>query len=668
MRPPRSAGPTIGVGLALLALLAAACAVAYPESATPAAPSHVPTAAPTAAGASTPAPSARPAESPTPQLRDVLTRLEMPPRDCIALARAYALGGAPVPTVVPTAPPEPGATERFWVIDVDGRPARQVTATLRVVTDRVEMWVERGLDVEADALERSAAAFEGAIRPTIGRLFGVPRDDGGRLAVLNAAIGGVSGYYSSANEHPRAVNPYSNERRMFVMNAAELRPGTRAYEAVLAHEFFHLIHWDRDGNEDAWVNEGLAQLAEDLAGYGRPLGRIARFARAPDVQLTTWAEGSSEGALHYGASYLFFRYAYERLGEGMLRDLVAEPADGMAGLERVLARLGDGLTAAGLFGDWLVANALGEDEGPDGRLGYDDLTVGAARSVVDRYPAALADSVSQYAADYYELVPASEAPLAIRFRGQTATPLLPTEPTSGRHVWWSNRGDAGHSYLERRFDLRGVEEATLSFSLWYDLEPGWDYAYVRASADGGATWEPLRGEHMVDHNPNGNALAAGYTGRSGAGGPDEGTGDALPAWVRESLDLGAYTGGVVLVRFDCVTDDAVNHAGLALDDLEIEALGWRDDVEEGDGGWRASGFLRHDNAVEQGYLVRLVELGERPRVRNLAVGEDGRGEWVVEGFGAGVERALLVVSAVAPATTQPAAYELALEHLAEAGP
>jgi len=36
----------------------------------------------------------------------------------------------------------------------------------------------------------------------------------------------------------------------------------------MAHEFEHMIHWNGDPNEEAWVDEGLAELA--MWFYGNP--------------------------------------------------------------------------------------------------------------------------------------------------------------------------------------------------------------------------------------------------------------------------------------------------------------------------------------------------------------------------------------------------------------
>ncbi|MHB0857466.1 MAG: hypothetical protein ACYC5M_07820 [Anaerolineae bacterium] len=602
-----------------------------------------------------------PTVTPTWGLTELLATIEMPQRDDIALFGMLREGNEPIPRIVHKTPPPTalGAVERFWVSDVGASEVTEITATLRYQNERVQMWVDVAVEAEQEALERSATLFAERIYPTNHATFGeewLPGIDGDpRLVVLNASFSGAAGYFARANQYSNEINPYSNEREMFVMNVRVLSPGTDRYDAVLAHEFQHMIHWHQDDNEDAWVNEGLSVLAEHVNGYPFALEPATRFAAFPDLQLNTWAFDAGESS-HYGASFLFLRYFMERLGREHVRDLVQEPRNGIAGFETVLARSGTGLTFQDLFTDWLAANLLNDVSLQDGRFGYPELPIQASiERTIDRYPYLGSGDVRQYAGAYIELLPERAGPLRVQFEGQPTVRLVPNTAPSGHFQWWSNRGDAGHAFLQHALDLLDVTDAALTFDLWHNIEDGWDYAYLRVSSDGGETWELLQGEHMKDHNPYGNALGQGYTGISGDG--------QEPEWVREMVDLSAYAGQEILLRFDYVTDETLNHVGLCLDNLRIEAIGFADDVEGGEGAWQAEGFIRHDNRLPQGYLVQVVTLGTETRIERLPVAENGTGEWLIEGFGQEVERAILIVSAIAPSTTEPAHYRLRLEQL-----
>jgi len=62
--------------------------------------------------------------------------------------------------------------------------------------------------------------------------------------------------------------------------------------------------------------------------------------------------------------------------------------------------------------------------------------------------------------------------------------------------------------------------------------------------------------------------------------------DAAPQWVHEQIDLSAYAGKQIAVRFEYVTDEAYNTAGWAIDDISVPELGYSTDAETGDDGWQ----------------------------------------------------------------------------------
>ena len=71
------------------------------------------------------------------------------------------------------------------------------------------------------------------------------------------------------------------------------------------------------------------------------------------------------------------------------------------------------------------------------------------------------------------------------------------------------------------------------------------------------------------------------------------------------MDLSAYAGKEVQLRFEYVTDGALSLHGMALDDITISGGVLSDDAES-DNGWQASGFVRSTNAVSQRFLVQLL--------------------------------------------------------------
>jgi hypothetical protein len=203
--------------------------------------------------------------------------------------------------------------------------------------------------------------------------------------------------------------------------------------------------------------------------------------------------------------------------------------------------------------------------------------------------------------------------------------------------------------LTRRFDLTGLQRATLIFRLWYDLEENFDYAYVEASRDG-KTWDILQGRHSTTDNPVDQSFGPAYTGRSGSTRSAE--------WVTESIDLSAYAGGPVWVRFELVTDQAVHNPGLALDDIAIPEARFADDAES-PGTWEAQGFLRTDNVLPQQFAVQFIPGGEGPAIQRMALDSNNSGQIALPAGKGGV----LVINAFAPATSAPAPYILGLQLL-----
>ncbi|HXF70529.1 MAG TPA: hypothetical protein VNK89_12070 [Thermoflexus sp.] len=618
----------------------------------------------------TPTPSpqwtATPAVTPTPagasrqeaeETLQLLLETDLPIRDLRDLAVRYR--GLPPETPATACRGEGdlpvGARRTFMVSNNDTNETFTVTAVLRVKTPHLYMWVEEGRRVSQASLEAAAEAFEGRIYPTVRSFFGSEWTPGvdcdPRLVVLHAAgMGSVAGYYASKDEFPRAVRSDSNEAEMFYINLDAVRVNSEFYNGVLAHEFQHMIHWYSDRNEETWLNEGASELAAFLSGY-RGGGFETAFLSQPDTQLNTWAPHEEGNAEHYGAAFLFLEYFLERFGEEATRRLVAHPENGLSAVDHVLQEIGAGMDADEFFLEWVAANFLDHMDLSDGPR-YRALRLPEPHQVatVRRTPQEIRESVFPYATDYIEL-PAGEA-LRLVFQGTPTLPLVAATPFEGHRFWYAVRGDEGDPRLTREIDLRGVRRATLRYRIWYDLEQDWDYAYVSVSTDGGQRWTILRTPSGTDANPNHNNLGWGYTGISG--------GKGGPRWITETVDLTPYAGQVILLRFEVVTDDAVNRPGVALDAIEIPEIGFRDGAEE-EAGWVAEGWARVAPRVPVRFALQILRVRSdgTVRIERLPVGEDGRGAWTLEG--GPDRRVVLALSALARFTTEPAPYTLRIE-------
>ena len=162
--------------------------------------------------------------------------------------------------------------------------------------------------------------------------------------------------------------------------------------------------------------------------------------------------------------------------------------------------------------------------------------------------------------------------------------------------------DNSESTLTRRVDLSDVSSAELEFATWYDLEDGYDYAFVGVSTDDGCTWTTLPGRQTTTDDPVGHNLGHGYTGRSDGG--------SEPQWVEETIDLTPYAGREVLLRFHHITDQAYHGAGILLDNIRIAAIDFADDAETASDYWTVAGFVRSTNLVPQQWSVQAVLFDE----------------------------------------------------------
>jgi hypothetical protein len=563
---------------------------------------------------------------------------------------------------------EIGDRIQFWVANVDENRQFQITAELIHKTDVAYAWVQVDNEYDQRNIARSIDRFSEQAYPAVQAFFGsewTPGvDNDPRLHILHADGMGnsVAGYYSSADQFSRLANQYSNEKEMFYISLPWLNHSDdyNYYETVLAHEFQHMIHWHNDRNEETWVNEGLSELAQEIAGYPPDTGFASVFANVPDTQLNTWDEVSGSNTAHYGSAYLFMAYLLQRFGEDVTKAIVAHPANGILGIGQALQETGHDFTFNELFADWLVANYLDDPDALDSSALYGYRQLDAPQSVFDevhrRFPVnTRRTNVRNYGADYIGLQ--GRGDITLHFEGMTETRLADVMPYSGEFMWWANRADDSNTRLTRQFDFTALEPGDpleMEVAMWYQIEADYDYGYVVVSRDG-EKWDILPGQQTTEENPSGNSFGHAYTGSSSSDG-------RAPTWITETFDLSDYAGEEVFVRFEYVTDDAVNAPGWFIDDIRIEAMEYTSDFEDGVDGWESEGWILTDNRLAQGWLLQILSLRRDGliEVRRIPVNADGSATVDIDGLG-GSSEAILIVSGVTPVTTEPAEYEYRIE-------
>jgi len=446
------------------------------------------------------------------------------------------------------------------------------------------------------------------------------------------------------------VQEYSNGHEMFLFNADNTELGNNFTYGVLAHEFQHMIHWKQDGNETSWLNEGSSELAAFLNGYD-PGGFDFSYIADPDLQLNDWPNDQNATTPHYGAGFLFTTYFLDRFGEDATKLLVKDPANGLDSVEDVLREIsatdpstGAPISADDFFMDWAVTNFVLDKTVGDGRYVYNNYPgahrASATESIVSCRQSPITRDVHQDGGGYIGIE--CEGDYTISFTGSTVTGLLPADPYSGQYAFWSNTGDESDMTLTREFDLSNVNgPIELSFRTWYDIETDWDYTYVEVS-ENGENWQILTTPSGTGTDPSGNSYGWGYTGKTSG-------------WIEEKIDLSAYAGKKIFVRFEYLTDAAVNGEGFMLDDVKVDAAGYSSDFEADDGGWQAEGFVRVQNVLPQTFGLALIKTSDSS-VTMIPLSEDQVAEIPIS-LKSG-EKAYLVVSGTTRFTRELGTYQI----------
>ncbi|HRQ40206.1 MAG TPA: immune inhibitor A [Chloroflexota bacterium] len=540
------------------------------------------------------------------------------------------------PRTITTDTYQPGDGRTF---SIDGD---RIQATLAAVTDNTYFWVAEDTNLNTADVAAAASRFESDYYQPLVNLFGpvwqpgVDNDPRFSVLHLNSSAADELGFFRGEDEYPRTIAPNSNEQEIIYLNMGELEMGEDLYYATLVHEVQHLIQWNMDPGEAAWMNEGLSQLAEIALGFTDTAETID-YLENPATPLNSWNYDDDVIYAHYAGAYLFLVYVWEQLGETAVQELARHPATGMAGVYAILQGFAPDITLEQFTAHWAAANYLDNGSNAvlptDGRFHYQNLTL--RRPSLHQKPAAnqpydAVDKLPQFGVHYIDLRD-WRGPVTISFAGDTAVPLIDANlaQTADNFFWYAPAVDEMNARLTGLYDLSGVDQATLTYSTWYDLEEEYDYAYLSISTDGGQTWQTLTPEHSSR-----GTRGRGYNGRSAA------KPGAQNGWLKESISLNAFTGQPIQLRVDVITDSGITGQGFAIDDIHVtghQAASFTDGPEN----WQAEGFILTGGWLPQRWSVLLIEEkieGQSdPRVTPLALDALNQGQWVVEiGKGGGV--------------------------------
>jgi hypothetical protein len=252
-----------------------------------------------------------------------------------------------------------------------------IPAELRGVGRHIQVYVA-GADLAAVRAELVADiihTFDDRIYPLMSSRFGpAPDVDGdGRFTVLLSSwlnhLGGgryaVDGFVRVADLDLTVGAPLGNQcDMMYLSTALESGPHLRT---VIAHEYMHAVLVGQKGQsdgqapsppqeEEGWLDEAIAHLAEDCCGFSTSNidYRVSAFLARPErYQLVVddyYAADLFRSHGNRGSTYLFLKWCELRYGPDLIPALVHSKLRGAANLESCT-----GSTFAALYRAWTLA-------------------------------------------------------------------------------------------------------------------------------------------------------------------------------------------------------------------------------------------------------------------------------------------------------------------------
>lgn len=564
-----------------------------------------------------------------------------------------------VPTTVPGKNYQLGDREKFWILNSDTTSYFQIDATLLYITPHSYFWAEDGVDVNKRDMKALMDTFETKIYPTNREFFGSEPNPGvdndPHIFVLYAGGLGnnIGGLFNSTDQYNPQIKEYSNAHETYILSSSADLANPYTY-ATLAHEFVHMIQDATDRNDESWMSEGFAEVGTLINGYVTDNAGWM-YLQNTDLQLNTWADNNSpDFGAHYDQSFLYLAYFLDRFGEDATKALTANPENDLTSVDETLAQMditdpqtGKLITADDVFMDWAATLYLMDDSIGDGRYAYriyPDAPQYTPLETISDCPQSFGSSVNQYGIDYYTIDCSGDH--TIRFTGSTVANLLPADAHSGKYAFWSNKGNESNMMLTREFDFTNVAAPiTFNYWTWYDIEKDWDYVHLAASTDGQA-WELLTTPSGTDFDPSSASYGWSYTGQTAG-------------WIQEEVDLSQFAGQKVQLRFEYITDAAINGEGFLLDDVSIDAIDYQSDFESDDGGWQAEGFALVENVLPQTYRLSLIIKGDTTTVTDIPLNPDQTAD-IPFSLKSG-EEAILIVTGTTRFTTHPAAYQIEIK-------
>jgi immune inhibitor A len=501
--------------------------------------------------------------------------------DSSAIAQQYSVGA-----------------QKYWLV-LDSYHGQYLVKkyTLKAQGNLAEIWVQNDLSFPASnprptpvitqqQIDYLLGQFENNIYPTEKDFFRAPDYHDGSSAVLDDMLGFSSdywagdkfvilvsnveddnywvpgypiytaGFYSGSYEYyfDRNIITIDSHDWANRMGPNVARP--YLYEGIIAHEMQHLLHADADPAEETFVNEGIADFAMVLCGYGGFDSHLGDLVKYPENSLVGWKDqGDLELLADYGLAFMWTWFLYEKYGNTFVKMLFNDQKHGISGINSALSSLGTPNRFAGLFRDFSVALLIDWSMN-NYQYGFKsvDYKVDIGTPMSPNPQAFNSPGAPAWGTDYIWL-----NKMAKQYVFDGADYMMYDCPWTVDMGWlWSGTGDN----LDNWAIFKATGGGTLKFDTVWDLEDFYDFGFVQVSTDGGHTWS---------------SLANGYTTSDVASDAISKVVENLPGLnglvtspVTMSFDLSAYAGKDIMIGFRLVTDSGLHYGGWWIDNVYVD--------------------------------------------------------------------------------------------------
>jgi len=374
----------------------------------------------------------------------------------------------------------------------------------------------------------------------------------------------IAGFYSPSYEtyfdrNVMTIDSYDWANRV---GPSGTRPNL--YEGIFAHEYQHLLHDDYDSDEESWINEGMADYAMVLTGYGQSvIGHLEDTADLPENSLVLWEDqGGLEVLADYGNAFLFQYYLMEKYGDPFIQALFHNPLNSISGVNDTLAMFGSDMDFADIYHNWAVAKLIDSKTPNDGYYQFKglDFKLNIGTPAAPNPESYNTPGAGPWGTDYIWIQGDPKKIDKLTFNGLDYS-MFPSAWSVDNGMLWSGTGDL----LDNWAIFETVGGGTLKFDTIWDLEDYWDFGFVQVSTDGGSTWVSLEdneGYSTFDYDPNAHPkVIANLPGLT----------SYITTPVTLTYDLSAYAGHNILVAFRMVTDWGTHYGGWWIDNVYVDS-------------------------------------------------------------------------------------------------